>query len=855
MGNRTGTNDATGWHPPLYLRGPWLTLLNRVPTFGLETVIRLVKIGTGEWLRLTIPKVDSENYACALQDTTFSIQIDGVEKIYRGGTDVFTWHQGHGNGGNYISSALMALEKWLYIQLEQEQSVDAAIEEILRQSTSVSMLGMLVEVAKKNPHLLNDQLKSLISSWRVIYWDMRIAVQNQVPFPDLFGLKALNGWMDDEAERWSKLPHRSQFLRDQIVIKLASGEQEIIDTCAESRALWSSEIARDDCLDPDSVKRLIAILDPENLTLTPTDNNQVQVQVDWPAEFEEKTNDQSNKPNTVMLAFSLKSRMRQFLDAQQYLSDEQAETIWQAVQTVLPDGTEDFGDDLLLVCSSTVAVSAALEMLASKWLDKYPERRAWLEEQILKYPIAAENKNNFTHGMSLHNEHAEAFIGEWAIARLASGDQRIEIRRCIAESMTADEHIVTGQVLSAAIFNAKDIPDDFDQIFNLLWFWAALSLHQPRWGDDGSWSHRIAQVRRQQLIDSFVSGSVLNQALDWKDYRLRAARWALRIQRRAWKDRVDFTGRQSERNVEYNPIPRKWEECPEHGFDWSLLERVGEKISYVVRPSIGPELSPLIDYDHRLLDLFVFSLQHSKEDSLPNTFERGVTRRVCQIIAAHEDHDFAQGLWSKISKLLPSHPKWCEAFFDSWFWVSRDEKSKAHQFHQRWRFMVDSVESMDEWGAKNEHWSYDQVNTWSALLGLHDVRSTLWSNADSPYLKYHREKYARWAFFALDAKWNLEKFCIFLQNSATTEIRLEAVIWAHQAMATGAAYLFGEERLHEVILKMCHVTWHQQSKEVISNRNSRDALLGIVSLLTNWHVSGSVELRTIIEEATGSAGS
>lgn len=854
-GSRTGTNDAIGSYPPHYYRGPWLALLTRVPSFGLDAVIRLVEIGTGEWLRLTIPKADSENYVYALQDTTFQIQINGAEKSYRGNTDVFTWHQGHGHGGNYISSALMATEKWLYTQLEQEQSVDTAIKKILRQSTSVSMLGMLVEVAKKNPQLLRDQLKSLISSWRVIYWDMRIAVQSQVQYPDIFGLKALNGWMDDEAEKWSKMPHRSHFLRDQIVILLVNGEQEIVDACAESRALWNKELAHENCHDPDSIKRLIAILDPENLTLIPTDNNQVQIQIDWPAELQENTSEQSNKSNTIMLAFSLKSRMRQILDAQQYLSDEQAEVIWKTVQSVSSGDVDNLGDDQLLVCSSVISVAAVLEMLAREWLDKHPERRSWLEEKVLEHPSLTGSENSLTYGMSLHNEHVEAFIGEWAIARLATGDQRVEIRKRIVESMTADEHIVTGQVLSAAIFKAKDIPDDFDRIFNLLWFWAALSLHQPRWGGDGSWIHRIAQVRRQRLIDAFVGRSILNQALDWKDYRLRAARWALRIQRRRRKDRVDFVGRQSEHNIEHHPIPRKWEECPGHGFDWSLLERVGGKISYVVRPSIGPELSPLIDYDHRLLDLVVFSLLHSSEDNLPNSFERSVTSRMCQIIAAHEDDDFAQGLWSKISRLLPSHPKWCEAFFDSWFSVSRDEKASARQFHQRWKFMVDSVESMPEWGVQNEHWSYDQITVWSALLGLHDVRSSHWSNADSQYIKLHREKYARWALFALDAKWNLESFCIFLQNAAAKEIRLKAVVWVHQALKNESAHQLDEERVYKEILKLCHIVWHEQSKDILAVRDSRDALLELVSTLTKQHVSGAVELRTIIEEATGSVGS
>lgn len=737
IGGQTGTVDPMGWYPPLYLRGPWLALLGQVPKQGLEAIMRLVAVGTAEWLRLNVPPSGHSKHDWHVRITTISLRIDGVERDFRGDHSVFGWYRGYGRAGNIVPSALMALESWLYGQVDNSQSIDWIVNHILESGTSVALLGVLAALARRHPDLLEGRLRPLIQSWMLLDWDEDVTGQAHIPPIDPFGLRALNTAFDNEAERWSALPHRTVSLPRLIAQQLAFEQPDVIRDCATARESWQAEINDGTCLSTETVERLIALLDPKNLSLTQRADGQLILSVQWPLELQARYDDKGKTANAGIIGFQLRQTVRQLLDAPHALTDEQADLIWQYAAS-LPDPEPGDSEHAITIVDARAAAAAALENHAGAWLDEYPDRRAWCESAAVAANRDWTSQQGPAGGLSLFAEHGEAFAGTWGVARLAAGDDRELVRHTVAEAMTAHEHIVTGQVLAAAIRLAAHMPGELERLFNLTWLWAALRRLSSGIYEPESREARTAAIRRQRLINAYVQKRIPSVAVPWDDLKVRAARLIARHERRGDARRPSWG--MVQRPASPSPLPSTWDEFHSHGFNWNVLEKVAEKTPFVVRPSLGPGLAPLIEFDRRLLDLAVWNMKRAPkrrratENSWPNTLDQQTLSRAASIIADHEDEDVALEIWKTLAPRLVVHEHWVEAFFESWFSCNRNAPEKLGQFHNRWRLMIAHTDSLPEWQSTEGRRWYDLRAAKSALLGVHERGSKLGTVEDRPFL-------------------------------------------------------------------------------------------------------------------------
>lgn len=853
-GDDTGTIDPLGWYPPLHLRGPWLVLLNQLPEQGLDAIMRLVEVATIEWLRLNIPPQGHAQHDWLVKVSTITLKIGGTERVFRGDNGVFGWYRDYGRAGNIVASALMALEAWLYSLIETNQPVEWIINRLLESSTSVAFLGVLAAVARKKHELLEGALRSLIQSWMVLDWDEQISGQALMPQVDLFGLRALNTFYDNEAERWSALPHRKHRLPWLIAQGLALGQSEIIQECAAARTIWQTDLDSGTCLSTETVQRFIALLDPKNLSLLRRPDGQVILSVEWPPQLQAKYDERGKEANASITGFKLRQIIRELLDTPRAITDEQAELFWKEAAALPDPAGADDQDGGNTAVDARAAVAAALENHASAWLDKFPDRRAWCEAAALAAIGDRAGMVSMARGMSIFKEYGESFAGAWAIARLAAGDNRKVIRRAVAEAMTAREHIVTGQVLAAAVRLAANMPGELERLFNLIWLWAALrNLPSGSWKLD-SGQAKIAANRRQRLIDAYVMERISITAIPWDDLKLRAAR----VTERHW--RIERAGqpqwRLSEEPASPPPLPSSWENFDTHGFNWSLLERVIDSLPCVVRPSIDPNLAPLIEFDRRLLDLACWTMKRaprrrssSSSDSYPEMLERLALDRAASVIAAHEDESVALGIWRILAPQLAPHHKWTEAFFDSWFAYGRKEKKQAERFHRRWQLMINHADTLPEWATADGAKKYDLGKSRSALLGVHERGSKLGVEEDRQFLASMVERYRIWAKENADDPWQLRSFCYFLQKPGAVDLRLPALSWVRDAWQSLPGYRATDKELVAEMVALCVTVWYQQSQAVLPNLEARSALIDIIQRLSNMQVLEIKELKADLEAA------
>src|SRR5262249_4003020 len=117
------------WHagdPPLFCRGPFLQFLRQAPEQGLSFVLRLVNFATRRFA----------------EGESLTVIIGNESRAWFGDSRVFRWHHDWPlTNGAAIHCSLMALEQWLYEQIERGENIDPWLGRILNESESLAFAG------------------------------------------------------------------------------------------------------------------------------------------------------------------------------------------------------------------------------------------------------------------------------------------------------------------------------------------------------------------------------------------------------------------------------------------------------------------------------------------------------------------------------------------------------------------------------------------------------------------------------------------------------------------------------------------------------------------------------------------
>jgi hypothetical protein len=117
---RLGLADWQKGYPAMYWKGPFLPFLQRAPEEGLNAIVRLVNYATERWIEGGLGRKPTEEEQ---RRHAFKFEIKGKAVYWVGDCNVFGWHRYLVMGGVAIECALMALEKWLYDEIESGRGI------------------------------------------------------------------------------------------------------------------------------------------------------------------------------------------------------------------------------------------------------------------------------------------------------------------------------------------------------------------------------------------------------------------------------------------------------------------------------------------------------------------------------------------------------------------------------------------------------------------------------------------------------------------------------------------------------------------------------------------------------------
>jgi hypothetical protein len=751
---------------------------------------------------------------------------------------------------------LMALERWFYEIIDRGEVIDTWVERVMRESESLAIASLLIEVGKRAPSLFAGVLKPLLHVWEL--WDL----DSQLVTQRLHGTMAMHSWTFESAQLismardWYGMPHRRQMLMswDGPVI----GTMMVRDDChqffGELRAEWSPQL--DERGDPSSRRYLIERVNPQNYTFEDCNGERVIVNFQWPEQLRKDADqslaDLAKRQNLSMLPM----RCRRVLDEQTAPSAEQLRALWDLLQTV--DAGEALLTDnhgpLLVGGDILCAGIAVLLTFHGAWLLEDPARMNWCRHQLGRVFDSPPAPAPFDSEAAVGTDRWDAFFAECAVLLLAEDNDDLLARRLIAASVMAFHYQTIGLTFSRALRSRARLGVDFSRMLALAVRWAGLRVVLPSATSPTLQEERDRTLEeRVRLGEAFVDRSLTADYHTLKkiDEQALAARDALHAKRYPEHAKVMAHRRQAKERRGSREVLHPREVAIDHNvitaaFAW--LD-IGAARS-------AEERADWLRFVRELLDDLVARIPAVEDplkqeiDGLPSRFDSWVYEAVARTIPLMTAAERPEELWQPILNLgAPAH-HWVERFFWYWFTNGAQSSSSPVEFARIWRGMILYALDHPRWDPETNPQHY-LGNVVSELLGFgyRWTGRSLGQDAAAAVgaLKDVFEKAAlRW--FEMP---NVTRgFLAFAAKPGGADLLLPGISWVAKAVETFGYYDW-RNGMEDSMVDFLEVCWQRESTEISADADLRRTFLGLLSALVSRGGHAAIALRDRVLASLG----
>jgi hypothetical protein len=157
----------------IFLHRPFFLFLQTSPTAAIDLIVKLVNFATERWSDLYRAYTGSGVDNDFSEEKTIDLWIGDNRYKWIGNYKIFGWYRSYLISANYVVSVLMALEKWFYDEVDAGRDITKWVNKIFKESRSTAFVGVFVALAKKQPELLLNCLKPILSIWQIFSWDLQ----------------------------------------------------------------------------------------------------------------------------------------------------------------------------------------------------------------------------------------------------------------------------------------------------------------------------------------------------------------------------------------------------------------------------------------------------------------------------------------------------------------------------------------------------------------------------------------------------------------------------------------------------------------------------------------------------------
>ena len=398
-------------YPPFYSKGPFYSFLKIAPAEGIDAIVRLVNQATVRWLENAVGPDASE---MERRRYGLDLTLGGAAVHWTGDPNVFGWHRTASMGAESVECSLMALEKWLYDEIEEGRKVTNWIQFIFDHGKSLAFAGVLIAVGLRHHALFTKELQGLLGHMALYDCQMNWAA-NEPLTGDLLGWNKQNDAIAKMVTEWHNLPHRRLLLQD-VAPLLMLRDPGTLEYLTERRTSWAKGL-ENVTKDRDRLEFFIARFDPQNYIETKGPNGEVFVRLQWPAHLQEKVREFQQSSEINQLCLTIPRFVRECLSNDKRVKLEFLPTLASQIRRLADDLSNLRATSLGQYAVDAIAGGIALLVVQNReWLTQNPEIEGWCFEtmRVLGTTESTERYSPY----SICNTAAEAFLAEAAVALL-----------------------------------------------------------------------------------------------------------------------------------------------------------------------------------------------------------------------------------------------------------------------------------------------------------------------------------------------------------------------------------------------------------------------------------------------------
>lgn len=795
-------------YPTAPWKSPFYAFLQINADAALGFLHQLINFATERWIR----------YARGKRDTnppTLSMRLsDGSIREYAGSYWVFAWSHEDSPSIGQLHCALAALERWLCDLVDAGADIGPHIDSLLRATTSVAVLGVLVNVGKHKPELFKGPLRPLLGILEMYEWDDDRTRVHANSF-DVGAWARKGEFVFEMAKTWGLAPYRQKKMRD-IVAEFMLADRKLAEFVLSCSNQWTAPVTEKEKLE---FKILLAELDYRNYTAGLDPVGRQGFQLTYPADVVAEIAAFEKDNARLVEAMIFPEKCRRFLSGTRLLGADEAERVASLMAAV--DGGEKVDVDDEMRQAPRVAAAAVLLLRGQDWLTGHADiaKRA---RSIVDMAIAGISDEGIDVGLRIltapsHLEFAAYYTAErWIAEPSKENDERV-----LRLLTSGDEPAI--QVLIAMAYRSRDMIGA--RWWRLLYFallWSGLSILRPSFGDDDEIEPaRWRRWRRWLRTRSLSSGQATADSI----HPLLVAQRVERFELRRWQRRYA----RDERTFELEEGRRLSGSLDTHflqiAFGWLFQRQPGQVIS--------PERALV----HRKLTIAFWAHQawweqgsgkDDDDDYRPmHEFGYALLDELARLVV-ESPASVGPELWRPVFSLGPKGHYAVGHFLTCWF-TRITEQTNVAEFATRWRPMIEFMVLDDTW-AKGGPWYYGQRLERHVLgFGESDRLSRAADNAG--LIASMHDLYEAWAKKRLtNDEDNVAGFCGFLGSEFAKPLRLDGLRWIAEAMKSNPdSGKWFRDRTSNAFMEFLDVLVSDHSEELSRDQGARQALLDLVA--------------------------
>ncbi len=717
-----GLADWRNGYPAAYWKGPFLIFLQDAPEQALDAIIRLVNYATNRWLE------DGVGHALTReerQEYGLEFDVEGKSRTWIGDVNTFGWHRSCSLNAPTVESALMALEKWLYGEVDSGRNVSRWLQTILARAESLAFAGVLVSLGLKHPVLFTQELQPLLGSIHIYECQLSWAL-NEGHESWTIPLTGQGQVVVRMAAEWNRMPHR-RFLLQDVAPWLMHQHDGTRAYLASRKPGWMKVLAAR-THKPDVLELLIARLDPDSYTHTPEPDGRIRIEMRVPAHLEPKIKQAQEDGDLKMLALTFASRARQHLSGENPLPLESvpgfAADLQRLAKWESPTGDQPLAQYRLNSLAGGIAV---LIIQHRAWLAYNSTLEKWCID-FLRTTGAGE-ESEYDSPVSALDHTAESFRGEVGVALLQESSDEWVLRLAF-DGVTGFYYGSLLQTTWNAYQLRSRLGDRFNELVNVVVLWSALRRAATR--ESGYQANRaLLEKYKHTLFRRFVAGRLRGKLIPLHKADSLGRSLVSRISRRTMSDTERFARQARRDSMRSQRRDRKlYRDLPD--LDLEVLRKGFAFLPAMITAALPDDQQRLQEYIRELYNLEMQTLPRPKSgeerfeiEGTAYDFDWWVLSRVAEFISRRNSVEVARTFYRPIIELGPAARYWVEDFLQAWITRGIEISTDLVMFSQIWADMVQYAMSLPSWQpGDGNYWSRAESIAVD-LMGLRDTQATV----------------------------------------------------------------------------------------------------------------------------------